>query len=170
VGKVQVFKAPGGPGPYGITTTPDGSVYYASLAGNHIAKIDLKSHNSTVILPPTPDQGARRIWSDSHGRLWVTEWNAGNLAMYNPATNQWKEWRLPGNNPMPYAVYVDKNDTVWLSDFGANAIVRFNPIKEKFDVITLPTPGANVRQILGRSGEIWGAESGANKLVVVRTH
>src|SRR5215469_1357183 len=170
VGRVQVFKAPGGPGPYGITTTPDGSIYYASLAGNHIAKIDLKSHNSTVILPPTPDQGARRIWSDSHGRLWVTEWNAGNLAMYDPATNQWKEWTLPGDNPMPYAVYVDKNDTVWSSDFGANAIVRFDPIKEKFNVVTLPTPGANVRQILGRSGEIWGAESGADKLVVIRTH
>jgi virginiamycin B lyase len=91
--------------------------------------------------------------------------------MYDPATNQWKEWTLPGDNPMPYAVYVDKNDTVWLSDFGANAIVRFDPIKEKFvDVITLPTPGANVRQILGRSGEIWGAESGGDKLVVIRTH
>ncbi|MGC2575301.1 MAG: hypothetical protein WA364_27660 [Candidatus Nitrosopolaris sp.] len=53
--------------------------------------------------------------------------------MYNPATNQWKEWRLPGDNPMPYAVYVDKNDMVWLSDFGANAIVRFDHIKEKFN-------------------------------------
>ena len=29
----------------------------ASLAGNYIARINLKSHNPTVILPPTPDQG-----------------------------------------------------------------------------------------------------------------
>jgi virginiamycin B lyase len=170
IGSVQVFNAPFGPGPYGITTTPDGSIYYASLAGNYIARIDLISHNAIVIHPPTPDQGARRIWSDSHGGLWVTEWNAGNLAMYNPTTSKWKQWRLPGSNPMPYAVYVDKNDTVWLSDFGANAIVQFDPIKEKFKVITLPTPGADVRQILGRLGEVWGAESGANKLVVVRTN
>jgi virginiamycin B lyase len=48
--------------------------------------------------------------------------------------------------------------------------VQFDPIKEKFKVITLPTPGADVRQILGRLGEVWGAESGANKLVVVRTN
>jgi virginiamycin B lyase len=48
--------------------------------------------------------------------------------------------------------------------------VRFDPIKEKFNVVTIPTPGANVRQILGRSGEIWGAESGADKLLVIRTH
>lgn len=169
VGKVEVFKAPNGPGPYGITTTPDGSVYYASLAGNHIAHIDLKTRNATVIQPPTPDQGARRIWSDSHGRLWVSEWNAGKLAIYNPATKEWREWRLPGNNTMPYAVYVDGKDMVWLSDFGTNALVQFDPTKEKFEVFGLPSPGANVRQILGRPGEIWGAESGTDKLVVIRT-
>ena len=169
VGHVQLFNAPGGPGPYGITTTPNGSIYYASLAGNHIARIDLTSRGATVIEPLTPDQGARRIWSDSQGKLWVSEWNAGKLGVYNPATNKWREWRLPGINPMPYAVYVDKKDMIWMSDFGSNAIVRFDPTKEKFDVFTLPTPGANVRQILGRVGEIWGAESGADKLVVAKT-
>jgi len=43
---------------------------------------------------------------------------------------------------------------VWLSDFGANAIVKFDPTKENFEVFPLSTPNANVRQILGRSGEI----------------
>jgi virginiamycin B lyase len=28
--------------------------------------------------------------------------------------------------------------------------------------------GANVRQLLGRPGEVWGAESGTDRLVVVR--
>jgi virginiamycin B lyase len=137
----------------------------------YFSRIDLASHNSIVIQPPTADQGSRRIWSDSHGRLWITEWNAGKLAVYDPAaTNKWKEWKVAGNNPMPYAVYVDrKNDMVWLSDFGANAIMRFDPTKEKFNVFVIPTLGANVRQILGRPGEIWGAESGTDKLVVLKT-
>ncbi len=81
----------------------------------------------------------------------------------------WREWRLPGENPRPYAVYVDERDMVWLSDFGANALVRFDPHQETFEIFTLPSPGANVRQILGRSGEVWGAESGTDKLVVIRT-
>ena len=29
--------------PYGITATPDGTVYYASLAGNHIARINVRT-------------------------------------------------------------------------------------------------------------------------------
>ena len=169
VGKIEVFQAPRGPGPYGISTTTNGTVYYSSLAGSYVARINLESGNSSVLEPPTADQGARRVWPDSQGRIWVSEWNAGQLAVYNPITGEWKEWRLPGDNPMPYAVYVDEKDVVWLSDFGANALVRFNPTDETFEVFTLPSSEANVRQILGRPGEVWGAESGADKLVVITT-
>jgi virginiamycin B lyase len=167
--KLEVFGAPRGRGPYGIATAPDGSVYYASLAGSHVARIDPETGAVRVIEPPTPNQGARRVWADSKGRIWVSEWNAGQLGRYDPSAGSWKEWRVPGSNPAPYAVYVDEEDVVWLSDFGANALVRFDPAKEAFESFPLPTPSANVRQLLGRRGEVWGAESGADKLVVFRT-
>lgn len=168
-GRVEVFDAPRGRGPYGIATTPDGTVYFASLAGSYIARVDTATGAATVIEPPTPGQGARRVWSDSRGRIWVSEWNAGQLGMYDPATDAWQEWRLPGNRPQPYAVYVDNQDVVWISDFGANALVRFDPQREEFEAFPLPSTPGNVRQILGRPGEVWGAESAADKLIVVRT-
>ena len=168
-GRVETFAAPRGPGPYGITTTPDGDVYYASLAGSHIARIDTDTGRARVIEPPTAGQGARRIWADSRGRLWVSEWDAGQVALYSPQASRWREWRLPGDNPQPYAVFVDDDDVVWLSDFGANAIVRFDPETERFRVIRLSSSAAAVRQLLGRPREVWGAESGVDKLVVVRT-
>ena len=168
-GQVDVYEAPRGRGPYGITVTPDGDVFYASLAGNHIAQIDLDARESTVIEPPTAGQGARRVWADSMGRIWVSEFNAGQVGVYDPTTAEWREWKLPGESPHAYAVYVDGCDKVWLSDFGANAIVRFDPDTETFDSFPLPSPNGSVRQILGRPGEIWGAESGADKLMVIRT-
>jgi virginiamycin B lyase len=70
---------------------------------------------------------------------------------------------------MPYAVFVDDRDKVWLSDFGTNALVRFDPATAKFTRVRVPSPDAAVRQILGRRGEVWGAESGVDKLVVVLT-
>jgi virginiamycin B lyase len=75
--KIEVFKAPCGMGPYGISTTPNGTVYFASLAGNYVAHIDLHTGKATVLEPPTHNQGARRVWPDSHGHLWITEWNVG---------------------------------------------------------------------------------------------
>jgi virginiamycin B lyase len=168
-GHIEVWDAPRGRGPYGISTTPDGDVYFASLAGNHIARVDLDTGAATVIEPPTKNQGARRVWSDSKGRIWVSEWNAGNVSRYDPGTKTWGTWRLPGHRPQPYAVYVDDADVVWLSDWGANAIVRFDPSPEKFDVFPSDRPHANVRQLLGRPGEVWAPESGADRLVVFRT-
>jgi virginiamycin B lyase len=169
VGEVEVFEAPRGRGPYGIDATPDGQIYYASLAGSHIARIDLESNEVTVIEPPTPRQGARRVWSDSRGRIWVSEWSAGQLGLYDPASEEWREWRLPGDRPQAYAVYVDEQDFVWVSDFGGNAMVRFDPNQETFEVFPLPSPNGSIRQILGRPGEVWGAESAVDKLIVFRT-
>lgn len=168
-GKLTVHEDPEGRGPYGITATPDGTIYYASLAGGHIARIDAASGAAIIIEPPTEDQGARRVWSDSKGRIWVSEWKAGQVSVYDPASDTWRSWRLPGDSPKTYAVYVDDNDKVWLTDFGANAIVRFDPETETFKSFPSDRDESEVRQLLGRPGEVWGAESGTDRLVVIRT-
>ena len=125
---------------------------------------------SMLIEPPTPDQGARRVWADSHGRIWVSEWKAGQLSVFDPADESWRSWRLPGDRPRAYAVFVDDTDTVWLSDFGANAIIGFDPERERFTAFPSDRAGARVRQILGRPGEVWAPESGTDRLVVIRTN
>lgn len=167
-GEIKIFSSPRGPGPYGITTAPNGEVYFASLAGSYIARIDLETGNVTVLEPPTVDQGARRVWSDSMNRIWVSEWDSGKLGVYNPDNKTWKEWRLPGENPLPYAVYVDERDMVWVSDFASNSFLRFDPVLERFEEFKLPSKDGKVRQILGSLGEIWGAESGTDKLVRIK--
>lgn len=168
-GQVTLKDAPRGRGPYGICTTPKGEVWWCSLAGSYIARIDRRSGESTVVQPPTRDQGARRVWSDSRSRIWVSEWNSGNLSLYDPASQRWQAWRLPGDNPRAYAVYVDERDIVWVSDFGGNAIWRFDPAAERFERHAFPREAAGVRQILGRPGEVWLPESGTEYISVIRS-
>ena len=167
-GVMDVWDAPRGRGPYGITTTPDGGVYYASLAGSYLGQVDVETGAVTVLEPPTPNQGTRRVWTDSQGRLWCAQWNAGQVAVYDPASGKWQEWKLPGAGPQAYAVYVDERDDVWLTDFGGNAIHRFDPDTQTFETFALPHTPGNVRQLLGSEGEVWGAESAADQLVVIR--
>jgi len=167
-GDMKVFKSPRGRGTYGIQTTPDGAVYYASLAGSHIARIDSATGAATVIEPPTRNQGARRVWTDSKGAVWVSEWNSGNLSRYEPKSGKWSVWKPPGESAQLYAVYVDETDKVWASEWASQTMLRFDPATEKFESFKSSSAYANVRQIHGRKGEVWTPESGADKIVVYR--
>ena len=153
-GEMKVWDAPRGRGPYGITGTPRGDIWFVSLAGSYLANVDPESGAATVHEPPTRKAGTRRVWSDSKGRLWISEWSSGQVSMYDPAASSWKVWKLPGSKPQAYAVWVDPDDKVWLSDWGANAVVRFDPETEKFHSFPSDRPNANVRQMLGRKGEV----------------
>ena len=92
----------------------------------------------------------------------------GHVGMYDPASRQWREWKLQGTSPQVYSVWVDPADKVWLTEWSTNAIVRFDPVTEKFASFPSDRPNAAVRQMLGRRGEAWGAESGTDRLVAIR--
>lgn len=121
-----------------------------------------------MIQPPRPGVGPRRIWSDSKGVLWVSFWRTGEVGRYDPLARTWRVWQLPDADNGAYSVCVDDKDKVWLSDWNSNAIVRFDPVTEKFERFASNRRRADVRQMLGRPGEMWGAESGTDRLVVVR--
>jgi virginiamycin B lyase len=172
-GKVSVWKSPKGRGSYGITTTPNGDVWFVSLANSYLGQIDQKTGNVKVVEPPVAGVGLRRVWSDSKGDLWMSEWNGGHLARYSPATNSWKRWAAPGTtggkNAQIYAVYVDDTDTVWISNWTTNAVYSFDPKTEKFAEVPGSRPSSEVRQILGSSGVVWLPQSGNASIMRIDT-
>jgi len=168
-GEMRVWRDPEGRGPYGIAAAPSGDIYYVSLAGSHLARIDRETGAATIIEPPTPDQGARRVWADRSGNLWVSEWNGGQLSRYTPATGQWRSWRPQGERPRVYAVYVDDRDIIWATEWGGNATFSFDPAGERWTRYPGSGDNAQVRQILGRPGWVYLPESGLDRVMVVRT-
>jgi virginiamycin B lyase len=47
--------------------------------------------------------------------------------------------------------------------------VRFDPRAERFEVFPLPRPHANIREMMGRPGEVWLSESGTDHLLLYRS-
>ena len=62
---------------------------------------------------------------------------------------------------------MDDKDVVWFSQWGANTTYSFDPKTEKFMGVPGSGPGANVRQILGRPGEVFLPESGTSRIMIV---
>jgi len=54
-----------------------------------------------------------------------------------------------------------------LSDFRAGTLLRFDPAKGQFTQIAGQKSDVWVRQLLGRPGEIWGADSAHDRLIRV---
>lgn len=167
-GKVDAWASPRGSGTYGMTVTPSGDIWYASLASDHIARIDTTTAAVTVVDPPRKGVGPRRIWSDSKGMLWVSFWNGGGIGRYDPTAKSWTTYLMPRSRNGTYAVYVDDKDRVWATDWPANSIQRFDPGAETFATFPSDKRGAEIREMQGRPGETWGGESGNDRLVVVR--
>ena len=70
-----------------------------------------------------------------------------------------------GEGPCAYSVWVDLSDEVRLTDFPANAILRFDPATESFLGFPSDMPNANVRQMDGVAGAAWHGESGTDRIV-----
>lgn len=165
--RLEVFQDPKGRGPYGIDATPEGEIWYVSLAGSHLARVDRTDGSVTLFEPPHENAGLRRVWSDSKGNLWISGWNSGQLYRYRPDEDEWTSFDLPGE-AKTYAVYVDERDDVWVTDFTSNNTLVFDPDSEEW-VATIPGsgPDAQVRQILGRENEVYLPESGTDRLMLV---
>jgi hypothetical protein len=80
--------------------------------------------------------------------------------MYDPHAKRSDAWRVPGDDPRVYAVYVDERDIVWLSDFGGNAVHAFDPKTKKFTTYPNSADRAAVRQI-----NVLHAEQGQNEYI-----
>src|SRR5260221_10898991 len=148
-GKVDAWRSPRA-GSYGITSTPNGDVWFASLAGDYIGKVDTDTGAVTVVDPPRKGSGPRRIWSDSKGMLWVSFWNAGGVGRYDPATKAWKVWSMPKSTSGTYSGYVDDKDRVWATDWLPKSIQRFDPGTRRFEAVPTRKPCASLRPIPGR--------------------
>jgi virginiamycin B lyase len=167
-GSIEVFDAPAGSGPDAITTTARGEVFYVAASAGNLARVDLETGAAEVLHPPTPGPLGRAA-TDAGGRVWVAQPGSGQVAVYDPASGGWREWRLPGANgaAQPEGIWVDPTGTVWLSDAKSSALTSFDPRTERFQLVTLPVRRP-VGRLAGRSGEVWAAAPGAGRLVVAR--
>jgi virginiamycin B lyase len=65
---MAVFDPPRDTGPYGITTTPDGQVFFARLLAIISAR-SISTDGVTVLEPPMPRQARGAFEADSRGGL-----------------------------------------------------------------------------------------------------
>ena len=167
-GTVAVYPAPEGRGPYGIAATSGGDVYFASLAGSYVGRIDPATGAATVLEPPVPDQGSRRVWADSAGPGVGERMGVRRRVRLRPGDR--RVALVAAARREPDAVRrVRRRDRCGVAQRLRRQRARpLRPDDRDVHVVPAAQPDGAVRQLHGRPGEVWGAESSADQLVVVR--
>ncbi len=64
---------------------------------------------------------------DSDGIVWFTERRGGKIGRLDPTTGTFKEFPLPGPEPSPYAIGIDRNHMIWYSSHEQDTLDRLDP-------------------------------------------
>jgi virginiamycin B lyase len=167
-GKVKLYQAAGGRGPFAIAADREGGIWYASYVGNYLARVDINSGKSEMFPLPSDADGPKGIAIDGRGNVWTASLKDGAIARFSPANRSWATFRAPGNNPRIYGITIAPNGHVWASDIGENRVLRFDPATEKFNVAFANLPRAMVRHVAVGQGVIWAAESATDRMIAIR--
>jgi streptogramin lyase len=156
---------------YGINSDSAGNEYGADILGGNILKIDAVSGKATMYPTPTPKSGPRRMHVDAQDRLWIGEFYANKLAMFDTRTNEFQEWAHPIPWYGPYDVAPDKEGFLWTGAMSSDFITRFNPKTGEFRNYLLPRVGSNVRRVdvdnTGAHPVFWVGENHQAKIAKV---
>jgi streptogramin lyase len=108
---------------------------------------------------------------DSSDRLWIGEWWANQIAMFDPRTEKFQEWPVPIPWYGPYDAVLDKAGNVWTGSMSSDTILRLNPKTGEYRQYLMPLLGINVRRIdvdnNGKAPVFWVGENRQAKIAKV---
>jgi DNA-binding beta-propeller fold protein YncE len=152
-------------GPSGITTGPDGNLWFAEQAVGKIAEINPTTHTITeFVVPSGSGSSPNGITAGPDGNLWFTEGVAGKIAMINPDTHAITEYAAADAG----GISAGPDGNLWFAEPDNGKIGMFNPASHV--VTEYPIPYASSRPIgitNGPDGNVWFADRGNGSIGVV---
>ena len=162
--KTETFRHYDVPQTYANTVGRDGDQWFTSFrADGVIARIS----NDGVLSkfqPPTKGK-PQRLELDPYGNVWFSERQGNKIGRFDPRTETFKEYALPGPEASPYAIGIDKNRMVWYSSHEQDTMNRPNP--ESGEVTEYPYPHSEISMrefFRDKKGRMWYASSANNKV------
>jgi virginiamycin B lyase len=151
-------------GSYGNVVGQNGDQWFTSfVVEGPIARVS-KDGVLSKFYPPTKGK-PQRLQVDADGTVWFTERRGGKIGRFDPKTETFKEYPLPGPEPSPYAIGIDRNHMVWYSSHEQDTLGRLDPRSGEVTEYPYPHSEISMREFfLDSQGRMWYASSVNNKI------
>jgi virginiamycin B lyase len=114
--------------------------------------------------PPTKGK-PQRLELDSEGIVWFTERQGNKIGRFDPKTETFREFPLPGPEASPYAIGIDRNQMVWYSSHEQDTLNRLDPKTGEVTEYPYPHSEISMREFfLDARGRMWYGSSVNNKI------
>jgi streptogramin lyase len=152
------------PATYGNVAGQNGDEWFTSFRDDGpIARVT-KDGVLSRFYPPTKGK-PQRLQVDSDGTVWFSERVGNKIGHFDPKTETFKEFDLPGPSASPYAIGIDRNRMIWYSSHEQDTLNRLDPTTG--DVIEYPFPHAEISMrefFVDSQGRMSYASSDNNKV------
>jgi virginiamycin B lyase len=140
---------------YSVAVSQNDTVWFtANSPANTIGKVDAKGKITTYVVPTKGY--LRRIDVDSNGIVWFGEYEAGKIGRFDPKTETFKEYPLPGPDPTPYGLGIDSNNQIWYSSHNMDVLGRLDPRTGQVTEFPLPYSENGIKEFfLDSQGRMW---------------
>ncbi len=157
---------------YGSAIDSKGIFYVADIGAGYIVKIIPDTKAVTLYQTPTPNSAPRKIQMDSQDRLWIGEYRAGKISMFDTRTTEWKEWDLNTPYHGTYDAGIDKHGNVWSGGMHTDYLTKLDPGTGEVTNYLLPSLNLNIRSVGGMDNRttpasIWVGQNHVNKIARV---
>lgn len=134
-----------------------------------IGRIDPKTNQLQLWETPTAKSGrqvySRRIDIDKQGIIWFAESEGNQIGRFDPKTETFKEYPLPGPMATPYGMNLDKDEYVWYASEYMDVLGRMDPKTGKTVEYPFPHAENTIREFfLDSQGRNWYATPSNNKV------
>ena len=145
-------------GPHGITSGPDGALWFTEGAGNRIGRIDPTTHAVTEY-ELTPSSDPRIITSGPDGALWFTEYSGNRIGRIDPTTHAVTEYGGLTAGSLPYGITSGPDGALWFTEYLGDRIGRIDPTTHAVTEYGGLTAGSGPFGITsGPDGALWFTE------------
>src|SRR6266436_4348119 len=115
-GSITTFPIPtSGSGPEGITSGPDGNVWFTEDAGNRIGRIT-PSGSFTEFPIPTTGSVPFSITTGPDGNLWFTAFDGNSIWRLTPSGSFTGAFHTPTKTSRPYSITVGSDGNLWFTE------------------------------------------------------
>ena len=148
--------------PEGITTAPNGNLWFAEAAGNKIGEIT-PSGTFTEFVIPTAASLPTGITTDASGNIWFTE-AAGNKIGELTPSGTFSEFTIPTASSEPSAITLGPSGNLWFTEGAGDKIGEITPTGT-FTEFVISTSASEPSAItMGPDGNLWFTEASGNNI------